>query len=197
MVERLGLTLITHHTPPPQLLTIDPLAPLHLAGDDGPPSPDLVLLLLLLLLVTSFGVKPYPFALVPRCRSPSSSVTHRLGPTIESNDSGARPLLDGVVRWVNQRSSQVPHRLLRSGGVPESEGPASLEGSAGGGPDVVREGVGEVGSVVMVRGASGPWGRPRGPMEMCAVRRIADASVGPVTTKMRPSSPSSPSSSSP
>jgi hypothetical protein len=193
MVERLGLTLITHHTPPPQLLTIDPLAPLHLAGDDGPPSPDLVLLLL----VTSSGVKPYPFALVPRCRSPSSSVTHRLGPTIESNDSGAQPLLDGVVRWVNQWSSQVPHGLLRFGGVPEFEGPGSLEGSAGGGPDVVREGVGEVGSVVMVRGASGPWGRPREPMEMCAIRRIAGALVGPVTTKMRRSSPSSPSSSSP
>jgi hypothetical protein len=27
--------------------------------------------------------------------------------------------------------------------------------------------------MVAVHGASGPWGRPRGPMEMCVVRCIA------------------------
>jgi hypothetical protein len=47
------------------------------------------------------------------------------------------------------------------------------------------KGVGEVGSVVVVHGASGPWGQPREPMEMCVVRRIAGAPTGPVTTEMR------------
>jgi hypothetical protein len=36
----------------------------------------------------------------------------------------------------------------------------------------MRKGVGEVGSVVVILGANGPWGQPRGPMEMRAVRRI-------------------------
>jgi hypothetical protein len=92
----------------------------------------------------------------------------------------------------------MPHILFRSGGVLEPEGPASLEGSVGGRPDATREGVGKVGGVVVVRGASGPWGRPRGPMEMRAVWRIAGAPTEPVTTEMwRSSSSSSPSSSSP
>jgi hypothetical protein len=39
---------------------------------------------------------------------------------------------------------------------------------------VTRDGVGEVGGVVAVRGASDPWGRPRGPMETHAVRHSAD-----------------------
>jgi hypothetical protein len=71
-VERLGLTLTAHHTPPLQLLVIDPLASLDLAGGDYPPSPDLVLLLLLFHLVTSSGAEPSPFIHVPRCHSPSS-----------------------------------------------------------------------------------------------------------------------------
>jgi hypothetical protein len=91
--------------------------------------------------------------------------THRLGPTIESHEPGAWPLPDGAAWWANQRRNRLPHRLLRFGGVLETEGPALLEGNAGGGPSVVREGVSEVGGVVAVRGASGPWGRPRGPME--------------------------------
>jgi hypothetical protein len=57
---------------------------------------------------------------------------------------------------VNRWSTRLLHRLLRSGGVRKPEGPASLEGSAGGGPDAVREGVGEVGGVMVVLGASGP-----------------------------------------
>jgi hypothetical protein len=72
----------------------------------------------------------------------------------------------------------MPHILLRSDGVPEPEGPASLEGSADGGPGATREVVGEVGGVVTVCGASGPWGRPRGPMEMRVVQRIDDAPTG-------------------
>jgi hypothetical protein len=50
---------------------------------------------------------------------------------------------------------------------------------------------GEVDDVVAVLGANGPWGRPHGPMEMHAVRRITDAPTGLVTTEMRHSSSSS------
>jgi hypothetical protein len=49
----------------------------------------------------------------------------------------------------------LPHRLLRSGGTPESEGQDSLEGSVGGG-GATRDGVGKVGSMMAVRGASDP-----------------------------------------
>jgi hypothetical protein len=59
------------------------------------------------------------------------------------------------MRWANRQSSWLSHGLLRSGGVSEPEGPTSLEGRAGGDPGVVREGVGEVGSVVAVLSASG------------------------------------------
>jgi hypothetical protein len=84
----------------------------------------------------------------------------------------------------------LPHGLNSSGGVPEPDGPASGDGSVGGdGGGVAR--VGEVGGVVSVYGASGPWGRPRGPMEMCAVQRITGAPMGPETTVMRHSSSSS------
>jgi hypothetical protein len=79
---------------------------------------------------------------------------HRLGSTVQSRDPGARPLSDGAARWSNRWSSQLLHILFRSGGVPEPEGPASLEGSANGGPGVVREGVGDVGGVVVVHGAN-------------------------------------------
>jgi hypothetical protein len=58
------------------------------------------------------------------------------------------------------------HGLNRSGDVPEPDGSASMDGSAGGGAARV----GEVGGDGLVRGASGPWGWPLGPMAMCAVR---------------------------
>jgi hypothetical protein len=60
---------------------------------------------------------------------------------------------------------------MRSGGVPESEGSASLEGSAGSDGGMISDGLGEVGSVVAVRRTNGPWGRPREPMEMHVVQR--------------------------
>jgi hypothetical protein len=63
----------------------------------------------------------------------------------------------------------VATETLEIGGVPEPEGPASLEGSAEGGPDVMSEGISDVGSMVVVHGASGPWVRPHGLMEMHAV----------------------------
>jgi hypothetical protein len=153
------------------------------------PSPDLVLLLLL---VTSFSAEPYPLALVPQRCSPSSSTAHRLGPTVESHDSGSWPLPYGAMKWVNRHSSRLPHILFRFGGVSESEGLASLEGSASGG-GTSRDGVGEVGGVVSSCGASGPWGRPHGPMEIRVVRHITSAPTGPMTTLMsRASSSSSP-----
>jgi hypothetical protein len=86
--------------------------------------------LVLLLLVTSSSVKPYPLALIARRCSPSSPAAHWLGPTVESHDPGTRPLPDGVVKWANWQSNQLSHGLLRSGDVPESEGPSLLEGSA-------------------------------------------------------------------
>jgi hypothetical protein len=139
-VERLGLILTAHHAPPSQLLVSNPLAPLDLADHDCPPSSDLVLLLFLFLLVTSSSIEPYPLTLVPRRRSPSSSAAHRLGPAVESHDPGARPLPDGVAWWVNRRSSRLPHGLFKSDGALDHEGPATLEGSAGGGLGVTREG---------------------------------------------------------
>jgi hypothetical protein len=145
---------------------------------------------MLLLLVTSSDVEPCPLALVPRRRSPSSLAAHRLGPVAESHDPDARPLPVGAVKWANRRSSRLLHRILRSSGVPESKGPASLEGSAGGG-GAVRDGVGEVGDVVAVRSASGPWGWPRGSMEIRVIRRVAGAPTRPVTTVMRRASSSS------
>jgi hypothetical protein len=151
--------------------------------------------LMLLLLVTSFGAKPYPLALVPSRRSPSSLAAHRLGPTVEPHDPGAQPLPNGATKWVNRWSIRLPHGLFRSGGVLESEGPASLEGSADDG-GVARDGVD---GVVAVRDASSPWDQPSGPMEIRAIWRIANAPTGPVTTVMwrASSSSSSPSSSSP
>jgi hypothetical protein len=130
----------------------------------APPSSDL----LLLLLVTSSGAEPYPLAFLPRHRSPSSTATaQQLGLAIESHDPDGRPLPVGVVKRANRRSTRLPHRLKRSGDVPEPDGPVLIDGSAGGG-GTARDGVGEVGGVV-VRGASSPWGRPRGPMEILAI----------------------------
>jgi hypothetical protein len=115
---------------------------------------------------------------------PLPRLAHRLGPTVESHDLGTWPLPDGVMRWVNRWSSRLLHKLLRSGSIPKPEGPALLEGSASGDPGVVREGVSEVGDVVVVRGASSPWVRPLGPMEMHVIWRIVGAPTGPVTTKI-------------
>jgi hypothetical protein len=80
--------------------------------------------------------------------------------------------------------------------VPEPNKPASVDGSAGGGAAKVDE-VGEGGGDGSVRGASGPWGRPLGPMVMRAIRRVTNAPTGPVTTVIRHSSASSLPSSSP
>jgi hypothetical protein len=65
----------------------------------------------------------------------------------------------------------------------------STGGSSGGAARVGE--VGEGGSDGSVRGASGPWGQPRGLMEMRAIRQVAGAPTGPVTTVMRRSSSSS------
>jgi hypothetical protein len=139
-----------------------------------------------------------PLSMILNTAPPLPQPAHRLGPAIESNDPGARPLPNGAAWWANRWSSRLPHRLFRSGGVQETKGPTSLEGSAGGGPAVAREGVGEVGSVVVVCGASGPWSRPCGLMDMCAIRCITDAPMEPMTTEIRClSSSSSPPSSSP
>jgi hypothetical protein len=76
----------------------------------------------------------------------------------------------------------LPHELFRSSNVPEPDGPASIDGSADG-RGATREGVDEVGGVVVL-GTSGPWGRPRGPMEILAVRRVNDACTRPVTIEI-------------
>jgi hypothetical protein len=78
-----------------------------------------------------------------------------------------RPLSVGVMKQVNHQSTQLSHRLNRSGSMPGSDGSASVDGSADGG-GVARDGVSEVGGVV-VHGAGGPWGRPRGLIEILAV----------------------------
>jgi hypothetical protein len=72
---------------------------------------------------------------------------------------------------VNRRTTWLPHRLNRSDGVPEPDGSASIDGSDGG---TARDGVDEVGGVVVLD-ASGPWGRPRLPMDILAVRLVNDA----------------------
>jgi hypothetical protein len=138
-VEWWGFTRTACHTPLSQLLS----DPLDLAGNDGPPSLDLVLLLLLLLLVTSSGAEPYLLVHVPWHRSPSSSTAHRLSPAIESHNLVTQPLPDGAAWWANRWSSWLLHGLLRSDGASEPEGPASLEGSTIGGLGAAREGVSE------------------------------------------------------
>jgi hypothetical protein len=122
---------------------------------------------------------------------PFPQPAHRLGPVIESHDSGAQPLSNGAARWANRWSIWLPHGLFRSGSVLEPEGPASLEGSAGSSLGTMREGVVEVGGVVAVRGASGPWGPPLRPMKMHAVRHIPGAPMGLMTTEIWCSSSSS------
>jgi hypothetical protein len=90
---------------------------------------------------------------------------------------------------------RLPHELFRSGSVPDPNGLALL----GGGADVggaVREGVSEEGGMVVL-GASGPWGRPRGLTVILVVRRISDSCTRPVTIEICHSSSSSCPSSSP
>jgi hypothetical protein len=101
------------------------------------------------------------------------------------------------VKRANRWSTQLPHRLNRSGGVPEPDRPTSGDGSTDDGGGVARDGVGEVGGMVVVCGTSGPWGQPRGLTEMRVIRRITGAPMGLVTTMIRHSSfsSSSPSSS--
>jgi hypothetical protein len=74
----------------------------------------------------------------------------------------------GAAKRANCQSTRLPHKLNRSGDIPESDGPASVDGSAGGGAVRVSE-VGEGGGDGSVRCTSGPWGRPLRPMEMCVV----------------------------
>jgi hypothetical protein len=72
------------------------------------------------------------------------------------------------------------HGLNRSGGIPEPDGPTSADGSAGGGSGgMARVGkVDEGGGDGSVQGASGPWGRPLGPMVVHVIRRTASAPTG-------------------
>jgi hypothetical protein len=122
----------------------------------APPSTDLVHPLLLLLLVTSSGVEPYPLLHLPRHCSPSSFIVAQwLGPVVESQDLGARPLPDGETKRMNHQSTRLPHGHNKSGGILEPNRPASGDGSAGGGGGAARDGVGEVGGVVVVHGVLG------------------------------------------
>jgi hypothetical protein len=115
------------------------------------------------------------------------------GRRVPGPDPSARPLPDGEAKRANHRSTHLPHKLNRSDDVPEPDRPASVDESAGGGGGgAARVGeIGEGGDDDSVRGTSGPWVRPLGPMVMCAVRRTAGAPTGPVTTMMRRSSASS------
>jgi hypothetical protein len=153
------------------------------------PSPDLVLLLRHQTVLAS---------LLPWCCSPSSiTAAQRLGPAVESQDPGTRPLPVGAVKWANHRSTWLPHGLNRSDSVPELDGPASVGGSVNGG-GVTKYSVGEVGGVVVVCDTIGPWGRPRGLMVILVVWRITGTPMRPVTTVMRQAlSSSSPPSASP
>jgi hypothetical protein len=131
---------------------------------------DLELPLLLHLLLCFFGIEPYPLLRFPRRCSPSSiAAAQWLGPAVKSQNPGARPLLDRVVKRGNRRSTWLPQGLNSFGSVPEPYGPTSGDGSTnGGGSGAAR--VGEDGGGVSVRGASGPWGWPHGPMKMHAIR---------------------------
>jgi hypothetical protein len=77
-----------------------------------------------------------------------------------------------VVKRANRQSTRLPHGLNRSGDVLEPDGLASGDGSTGGddgGVARVSE-VGEDGGEGSVRGASGPWGQPLGPMVIRVIR---------------------------
>jgi hypothetical protein len=68
---------------------------------------------------------------------------------------------------------RLPHGFVRSGGVLDPDRPASLGGGAGAG-GAAREGVSEAGGMVVLA-ASGPWGRPRGPMIIFIIRQVSEA----------------------
>jgi hypothetical protein len=88
----------------------------------------------------------------------------------------------------------LPHGLFRFGGVLDANGLALLGGGAGTGGTAM-EGVSEAGSMVVLS-ASGPWGLPRGPMEILAVRRVNDPCTRSEMTEIHwGSSSSSPSAS--
>jgi hypothetical protein len=144
----------------------------------APPSSDLVRPLLLLLLVTSSGVEPYPLLHLPRHRSPSSFIAaQQLGPVVESQDLGARPLPDGETKRMNHQSTRLPHGLNKSGGILEPDRPASGDGSASSGGGAARDGVGEVGAVVAVHGVLGV-----GPMDRW---RCVSSGVSPAPLRGR------------
>jgi hypothetical protein len=98
-VGTLGLTLFTHHLAPLQLPCLIPSAPLLSPVSKAPLLLDLVLPCLLLLLMTFSDAEPYPCALLPWRRSPSSIVAAQwLSSAVESQDPGTWPLPDGVVK---------------------------------------------------------------------------------------------------
>jgi hypothetical protein len=167
----------------------DPLAPLAPPVLAAPPLLDLVPP------CCSSDVEPLQFLYFPRRHSPSPiAAAQRLGPVVESQDPCTQLLLDGVVKRANRRSIRLPHELNRSCGVSEPDGPTLVDGSidSGGGGGVARVGeVGEGSGDGSIRGTSGPWGRPLGPMVMRAIRWTADTPTGPVTTVIRRSSTSS------
>jgi hypothetical protein len=89
----------------------------------------------------------------------SIATAQRLGPAIESQDPDTRPSPNGVAKRANRQSTRLLHGLNSFGGVPKPDGSASRDGSAGcGGSGVAR--VGEVGGVVSVCDAKGPWVGP-------------------------------------
>jgi hypothetical protein len=118
------------------------------------------------------------------------SAAQQLSSAVESQDLGTWPLPDGAAKGANRHSTRLPHGFKRSSGVPEPDGPASGDGSTGGGGGMARDGVSEVGGMVAVHGTNGPWGRPHGLMEMCVVRHIRSAPMGLVTIVMQRSLPS-------
>jgi hypothetical protein len=115
--------------------------------------------LLLLFLAYSSGTKLNPLLHFPQCRSPSSITTaQQLGPAVESQDLCAQPLPNGAAKRANLWSTWLPHRLNRFGSVPEPDGLALGDGSAGGAARVSE--VGEDDGKGSVRGASGPLVSP-------------------------------------
>jgi hypothetical protein len=85
-------------------------------------------------LICPFGAEPFPLLHFPRRRSPTSIiVAQRLGSSVESQDPGIRPLLDGAAKRANRRSTRLPHGLNKTDDVLELDGPVSRDGSTGGG----------------------------------------------------------------
>jgi hypothetical protein len=87
---------------------------------------------------------------------------------------------------------RLPHRLFRSDGILDPDGPASLGGGADA-SSATREGVSEASDMVVL-GTSGPWNQPYGPTVFLAVRRVNNPWNRPETTEIHYGSSSSPSS---